>query len=322
MRLSLALLAFAALSSNIACSAAPEDEALAVDSEAELRTLTAAELAGDITYGTSAMEVQHPGESTSRRTYRAVRFQGTAGDEIDASVIGGNAARPVLYLLGDRFQTIASNDVAAPNDGVHVTRRLTRTGTYYLAFRTKEGWRTKFYVSLRKANGAVEPPPPPPPPVATWRTALAGADRFGVVFDGAISTSTSAIGIYCRISVSAASIRCASNGYDYNGATAAIQDDGSFAVNTRTNQARAGDELKGSINADGSVTLTRFAHYECFQTSSFWCEGREADGATMPRRANAFELCRTPDQHFYQGGWASGYYLACSACNGQCENGR
>lgn len=159
-------LAFAIAPMGLACSGTRvDDEGITSEEEGELRAMTAAEIAGDITYGTEAMEVQHPGEETSRRVYRALRFQGTAGDKIEAVAIGGNAADPVLYLLGSNFQTLKSNDNSGPDTkSSKITTTLSRTGTHYLAFRTKEGWRTKFYVSLRKTNGAVEPPPPPPPP--------------------------------------------------------------------------------------------------------------------------------------------------------------
>ena len=81
--------------SAVACSSAPIDDTGTAD-EAELRALGTSEVVGDITYGTDSMEVQNPGDDGPRKVYRAVRFQGTAGDEITATAIGGNAADPVV----------------------------------------------------------------------------------------------------------------------------------------------------------------------------------------------------------------------------------
>lgn len=160
------------------CSAAPDEEEDVGTSEGELRSLGSDEIVGDIAFGTSTMEVQHPGETSSRRVYRALKVQANKGDVIDATAIVGNAADPVLYVLDSTFRTLKSNDDDRAGEKTsHVTYKATRTGTYYLAFRTKEGWRTKFYVSLRAKSGSTNPPPPvDPPPVDPPR--VSGLDVF------------------------------------------------------------------------------------------------------------------------------------------------
>jgi hypothetical protein len=285
-------------------------------SEDELRALDAKEVVGNITYGTSNMEVQHPGETSSRRTYVAVRFEANAGDEIEATTVSGNAADPVLYLLGSNFQTLKSNDDARPGDeSSAITHKIARAGTYYLAMRTKEGWRTKFYVSLKK-KGA---------PAAGWNSSLGSQNLWGARFESLIpvgsSIAPSRVGVACKIAVAEATIRCSSRDFLYDGVTAPIQADGSFAVTTGT-ATTSGGELRGNIAADGTVTLERWALRTCFQTSQSWCERSQTDGQNLPAKAQAFELCRTRDMFFPSGGYALGSELACSECSGQCEGGR
>lgn len=310
-------------SAPLGCASVAEDEDVDT-SEGELRQLSAQEVVGDIAFGTTAMEVQHPGETGSRRTYVAVRFQAAAGDEIEALSIAGNAADPVLYLLGENFQTLTSNDDAEPGDkSSQITRKLSKAGTYYLAMRTKEGWRTKFYVSLRK-KGASNPPPPPPPPPSSWKDAFAGHDLWGASFEQLLPTggfSGGRIPLACRIWPKDSVIRCAAHSYDYSGSSATIAADGTFSQTTGTANSTGG-ELVGKIALDGTVTITRYRYTECFQTSSRWCESRATDGQGIPANTKAFELCRTPDQNLPAGGWVSGYYLACSKCEGRCEGGR
>ena len=79
-------------------------------------------------------------------------------------------------------------------------------------------------------------------------------------------------------------------------------------------------ETFDSHRLDGHVTLTKFRHFECFQTSWLWCDGREA--TRMPADAQPYPLCHTKGQTFPNGDWVAGYYLACSACTGNCEGGR
>lgn len=185
-----ALLPLSSASLTLACSAAPPDELeSSSEAEGELRALGPSEVVGDIAYGTHAMEVQHPGDTKKKRVYRAVRFTASAGDVIDARLVGGNAADPVLYLLADDFRTLRSNDDRAPGQkDSELGLTIAKSGTYYLAFRTKEGWATKFYVSL-DANAAVAPTPAPEPPPPQKQV----IDLFADAVSGAASLPSSEI---------------------------------------------------------------------------------------------------------------------------------
>lgn len=324
-------LVFVATISGIGCSAAPvEEDGVSSESESELRTLDASEIVGTIDYGTSAMEVQNPGDSGGRKVYRAVKFQGTAGDEIEASAIGGNAADPVLYLLGSRFGTVAYNDDGRAGDKQpFIAAKLSKSGTYYLAFRTKEGWSTKFYVSLRK-KGAPSPTPSPSPtptpsptPAPTWKDALGSFRLWGAEFKDVLAPYTygwARKAVVCKVVPASSLISCGTM-FDGTQQTATIHDDGSFSFASGT-ASTSGGELAGNVAVDGKVTLTRFRTTTCFQTSSSWCESQATDGQNLPSEATPYHLCRTPDQHFQQGGWAAGFYVDCAKCNdyGGCEN--
>ena len=150
-------------------------------------------------------------------------------------------------------------------------------------------------------------------------SAFAGEALWGVNFQNVISTSTGGLQVACRIAPSSRTISCASNGFDYVGPSATINDDGTFLTHTQASTG-AGDDLAGRIDANGHVTLTKFRHFECFQTSWLWCDGREA--TRMPADAQPYQLCHTKGQTFPNGDWVAGYYLACSACTGNCEGGR
>jgi len=320
----LALLALVVTTAgSLACSASSEPSGDDDTSTSELRTLSSDEIAGTIEYGTKYLEVVNPGDRGSKKVYRAVRFEGKAGDEIVASAIGGNAADEVLYLLGDRFGTVASNDDREPGaKDSRITRKLTRSGTYYLAFRTKEGWWTKFYISLTK-QGAEPPPPPPAPPAPTWKTGLAGFNLWGAEFKDALPSpsaySSSRKTVLCKIVPSSATIACGTM-FDSTPIVASIGDDGAFSMNAGA-AGQTGGELVGHLDADGKATLTRFRQTECFQTSSRWCESQETDGSHLPAVATPYRLCRTKDQHFQSGGWASGFYVDCSKCDQYASSG-
>lgn len=158
-----ALLAFVSVSVLAGCSAAneSEDDGVTAEAEGELRSLSAGEIAGTIAYGAST-DVSYAGDNGKTRTYRALRFDAVAGDAIDATLSAANGADPILYLLGSDFRTLRSNDNRAAGDkSSEIKTTLSKGGTYYLAFRTKNGAATTFSVALTKTNA--NPPPPPPP---------------------------------------------------------------------------------------------------------------------------------------------------------------
>lgn len=171
------------------------------------------------------------------------------------------------------------------------------------------------------ANG-LKPPAPPPP---AWKTAFAnGHPLWAVRLEQTLPSNSpywGRIPLACSVSAKNATITCAAHDFLYSGTTAAIRDDGTFDQSSGKYNENGG-ELRGFIAPNGTVTVERFRHTICVQTSSKWCETRESDGQNLPASAKAFELCRTPDVTFPAGGWASGYFLACSQCNGKCEGGR
>lgn len=142
----------------VGCAVSSEAEEDTANSSDELRALTAAEVVGTISYGETRPGVAYD-ESL---TYRALRFQGTAGDQIEINVRASGAdAR--AWLLGSTYATLKSNDNAGPGTkDALITHKIAKTGQYYIAFREKNYEDATFSVSLRKTNA---PPPPPPPPV-------------------------------------------------------------------------------------------------------------------------------------------------------------
>lgn len=142
-----------------------------------------------------------------------------------------------------------------------------------------------------------------------WKLALGSYDLWGTSFDQVIPGNYMRSGLGCGVTVSTSTIRCGTVGWDGWSVAAPIAADGTFLTGVAT-----GDEnyLEGSIAADGQVTLKAWRKKECYSVpSGRFCDGKATDrGATQ----KPYEMCRTPDQTFGQGGWASGYYTKCSAC--------
>ncbi|MFO0673961.1 MAG: hypothetical protein U0235_30795 [Polyangiaceae bacterium] len=192
MRSTALLLALLSLSSApllMGCSAdaANDDVEETSEDQGELRALSAGEIVGTLAYG-ATLDVAYAGDNGKTRMYRAVKLAAAAGDAIDATVSGTGGADTVLYLLGSDFRTLRSNDNRAAGDkSSEIKTTLSKSGTYYLAFRTKNGSATTFTVGVNKTN-AVTPPPPPPPPVET--TTL---DLFSDAVSGQESLSSAGV---------------------------------------------------------------------------------------------------------------------------------
>jgi hypothetical protein len=160
------------------------------------------------------------------------------------------------------------------------------------------------------------PPPPPPPPPPAWQAAFAGEREWGMSFAGVIAgPNFSRKGLSCRLLPESASIGCGTVFLGSEDVWATIAADGSFAGG------RDG-ELRGRVNPDGTVTLSRYRRTYCYSTSSRWCETSETDGTYLPATAKPYAVCRTPGRRFETGGWVAGYYMACAECRGQCIGGR
>lgn len=116
-----------------ACSGAPEASEPTEQDDAELRALKTTEILGDLSYGQTSSAVAY----TETPLYRAYRFHGTAGDNVDAWIRSSDGdAR--AWLLRETFSTVTSNDNAdSSTHDAHLTAKLVKTGTYYIAFREK-----------------------------------------------------------------------------------------------------------------------------------------------------------------------------------------
>ena len=131
------------LASAVACSGASPGDDASQSSDA-LTALSADEIVGDLGYGQTSAPVPY----TQQPKYRAFRFQGHAGDAIDAWVRAPGADAKA-WLLDAAFQNVTSNDDGAPGTlDSHLTTKLTKDGTYYVAFREKTLANTAFTVAL------------------------------------------------------------------------------------------------------------------------------------------------------------------------------
>lgn len=141
-----------------ACAVAEEQAATSSD---DLRRLTPPEIVGSIAYG----ETKSVSYSSEPR-YRALSFQATEGDKIDARFVGAKGLDTIGFLLSDSFATLTSNDDESANSRAsHFTYEITKTGTYYLAVREANEEDGTIAITLSK-SGTVTPPvvtPPTPP---------------------------------------------------------------------------------------------------------------------------------------------------------------
>ncbi len=131
-----------------ACSASHDADDGDAAATAELRALSSAEIIGTLSYGETSAPVSY--ESTP--TYRAFRFQGAAGDQVEAWVrsTDGDARG---WIVTSAFKNVVSNDNA---DGSTLDAKLVATlkstGTYYVVFRDKASEDATFTVSLAKGS--------------------------------------------------------------------------------------------------------------------------------------------------------------------------
>lgn len=136
-----------------ACTAETGED-LSVESD-ELRSLTTAEVVGTIS-ANQTVRVNY--EPIPR--YRALSFSGAAGDNITIAVHGLGKADPIAFLLSDSYRTLDRNDNASEsNRDSLITRKLTKTGTYYVAVREVDeetSPKSKFDVTL--TTSATTPP--------------------------------------------------------------------------------------------------------------------------------------------------------------------
>jgi hypothetical protein len=125
-----------------ACAVAPFDADTATD-DAALRGLSSAEIIGTITPGQTTAPVAY----TNAPLYRAYRFDGRVGDKVDAWVRSSNGdAR--AWLLDASFKNVVQADDSEGTTNAHLVKTLSKTGTFYIAFREKTQRAAVFTVSL------------------------------------------------------------------------------------------------------------------------------------------------------------------------------
>lgn len=110
--------------------------------EQELRQLTSAEIIGSIQSG-QTVDVVHSGSPR----YRALSFEGTAGDKVDIRVrsTDGDA---VALLVRSTFKTVAINDDADGSSDAHISKTLLTTEKYFIVVYERDQQPATFHVSL------------------------------------------------------------------------------------------------------------------------------------------------------------------------------
>jgi hypothetical protein len=170
------LLGLAAFPLGVACVAPLEGDLAQADEDA-LRSLTPDEILGTLAYGQTSAPVGY----TKTPLYRAFRFEGKKGDQVEAWVRSSDGdAR--AWLLRGSFGTIASNLDAAPGTkDARVEATLGESGTFYIVFRETAKKNATFTVSLAKLGGGCALAPAITP---TWE-ATGGRPLGHVLFDSA-----------------------------------------------------------------------------------------------------------------------------------------
>jgi hypothetical protein len=128
------------------CAAPDTDDT----TDEDLRQLTtASEVAGLIEVDSRGQATDVPAQRGAAAAYRAFKFEAEAGQSIAAYVVTNNGTDPVAYILDSKFRTLKTNDnsYAAVKDA-ELRFSANKKGTYYLAFRNKEGTAATFMAHL------------------------------------------------------------------------------------------------------------------------------------------------------------------------------
>jgi hypothetical protein len=104
-------------------------------------------IVGSLDYGQTSSSVSY----TKTPRYRAFKFAGHAGDQIDVSVKSTNGGDAVAWVLDNGFHVLATNDDA--NDSTldsHITLELpaSTSATHFIVFRDYDVASAKFTVEL------------------------------------------------------------------------------------------------------------------------------------------------------------------------------
>ncbi len=113
-------------------------------------------IVGSLTYGQTSAAVSY----RNPPKYRAFKFAGQKGDQVDIWVKSSNGGDAVAWLLNDSFKTVAWNDDAArSNLNSHITATLPGNTnpdivTYYIVFREYSLRAARFTVTLNGTPAA------------------------------------------------------------------------------------------------------------------------------------------------------------------------
>lgn len=280
--LKLSLVSFTVLLATASGCAAPEEADDSSSSEDEIRRLSGPEIAGDIAIDGAMVDTEMPRAEGRAYVYRAFRFRAQAGAELTASVISGNASDPVASILDASFKTLAENDDARPGaKDSSVTFRAPKTGTYYVAFRNKEGWGGRFYAKLVTGPGDA--------PAPRWNEGW--PESTTKKYDVELSTQTAeysinstcqpreliasaphsfrgASSLRCTVLLNEKSIRCQLPNLLLASRTTAIAADGTFRF--AIDESRPDDYVKasGSVASGGKVRIDDLVTQGCERNSS------------------------------------------------------
>jgi len=243
--------------------------------------LSGSEVVGDITVDGVYREVQAPRAASSKPVTRAFRFHAGAGDEMTADVVPLNASDAVASILDAKYRTLTSNDDALPgNKDPHIIFKAPKAGTYYLAFRNKEGWATKYEVRLQPGAIAALPAARwsdgwPESPTGRYAFELSTpASDFSInascISDPLDTTDYSfhdADILRCNVDVNAKTMRC--NFPDLLDAerSTTIADDGSFTFGVDDSTALDTLRASGTVGGGGVVSFEDVRTQGCHRNS-------------------------------------------------------
>ena len=110
-------------------------------------------IVGSLDYGQTSASIRY----TRTPRYRAVKFAGNAGDQIDVWVRSTDGGDAVAWVLDNTFHTLASNDDADGNtvdSHVSLTLPASPSITHYVVFRDYDLVTTHYSVALGGAAAA------------------------------------------------------------------------------------------------------------------------------------------------------------------------
>jgi hypothetical protein len=115
-----------------ACASAPQEKEELVESTAQDLSLRDTRIVGSLSYGQTSPSTAY----TRTPRYRAYKFSGNTGDEVDIWV-KSNSGDPVTFLLDNNWRIIASNDDAPGTTNSHIKTKLpaNASATRYIVVR-------------------------------------------------------------------------------------------------------------------------------------------------------------------------------------------